>query len=108
MRASTPQEGVVTTDMLDTQGDTPADYSDALYRVYFEVGEWQQVALGAISAFLLERSRDHPAFHFDPASVQRVDHGYALELPMQLIPEVVRALAERNVAVYQVVRRGRV
>ena len=98
----------MTADMLDTQRDTPADYSDALYRVYFEVGEWQQVALGAISAFLLERSRDQPAFHFDPVSVQRLDHGYALELPMQLIPEVVRALAERNVAVYQVVRRGRV
>ncbi|PKH70826.1 hypothetical protein CXF96_13400 [Stenotrophomonas sp. Betaine-02u-21] len=79
-----------------------------MYRVYFEVGEWQRVAREAISAFLLERSRDHPAFHFDPGSLQRVDHGYELDLPMQLVPEVVRALAERNVAVYQVVRRGRV
>lgn len=98
----------MTADPFDTKRDTPADYSDALYRVYFEVGEWQQVAREAISAFLLERSRDHPALHFDPASVQSVDHGYELDLPMQLIPEVVRALGERNVAVYQVLRRGRV
>lgn len=98
----------MTADPCDTKRDTPADYSDALYRVYFEVGKWQQVAREAISAFLLERSRNHPAFHFDPASVQAVDHGYELNLPMQLIPEVVRALADRNVAVYQVLRRGRV
>jgi len=98
----------VTADPFDTKRDTPADYSDALYRVYFEVGEWQRTAFDAISAFLLERSREHPACRFDPASVQAVDHGYELDLPMQLIPEVVRALAERNVAVYQVVRRGRV
>lgn len=43
------------------------------------------MAREAISAFLLERSRDHPALDFDPASVQAVDHCYELDLPMQLI-----------------------
>ncbi|WP_422507677.1 hypothetical protein [Stenotrophomonas sp. GZD-301] len=88
----------------DPTAGTPADYSDRLYRVYIEVGEWQYIARDAITAFLLERSRTHPAFDFTPAALHPRPHGYEVDLPMQLIPELVRALAERNVAVYQVVR----
>lgn len=83
---------------------TPADYSDRLYRVYVEVGEWQHIARDAITALLLDRSRVHPAFDFTPAALHVRPHGYEVDLPMQLIPERVRALAECNVAVYQVVR----
>lgn len=86
--------------------DTPSDYSDALYRVYFEVGEWEGIARDAITAFLVERASDHPAFDFDASLLHARPHGYEVDLPMQLIPEVVRALAEQNVAVYQVVRLG--
>ncbi len=85
---------------------TPADYSNALYRVYVEVGESDFIARDAITAFLVERSADHPAFHFVPEALLARDHGYELDLPMQLIPEVVRALAAANVAVYQVRRLG--
>ena len=85
---------------------TPDDYGDRLYRVYFEVGEWEGIARDAIIAFLVERASDHPAFDFDASLLHARPHGYEVDLPMQLIPEVVRALAERNVAVYQVVRLG--
>jgi hypothetical protein len=85
---------------------TPDDYGDTLYRVYFEVGEWEGIARDAIIAFLVERANDHPAFDFDDSLLHARPHGYEVDLPMQLIPEVVRALAERNVAVYQVVRLG--
>ncbi|MFN4161946.1 MAG: hypothetical protein ACK4FW_08205 [Stenotrophomonas sp.] len=88
----------------DPAQGTPREYSDALYRVYFEVGEWQDIARDAITAFLVERSRDHPAFDFAPAALEVKAHGYEVDLPMQLIPEVVRVLAERNVGIYQVVR----
>ncbi len=92
---------------MDPGHGTPADYSDVLYRVYFEVGEWQQVARTALCDFLLERSQGHPAFHFQPAALRVKPHGYEVNLPMQLIPEVVRALAGRNIAIYQVLRLGR-
>ncbi len=85
---------------------TPDDYGDTLYRVYFEVGEWEGIARDAITAFLVERASDNPAFDFDASLLHARPHGYEVDLPMQLIPEVVRALAERNVGVYQVVRLG--
>lgn len=86
----------------DPQRGTHADYSDTLYRVYFEVGEWQGIAREAMTGFLLERSKDHPAFHFSAELLRSTGQGYEVDLPMQLIPEVVRALVARNVAVYQV------
>lgn len=86
---------------------TPADYGDTLYRVYFEVGEWQGIARDAITAFLLDRHHAHASFSVAPAELRPRPHGYEVDLPMQLIPEVVRVLAERNIAVYQVVRTAR-
>lgn len=91
---------------MDSTAATPADYSDTLYRVYVEVGEWESAARDAITVFLVARSADHPAFHFVPEALRARDHGYELDLPMQLIPEVVRALAAANVAIYQVQRLG--
>jgi len=71
---------------MDATSDPPADYSDALYRVYLEVGETDFTARDAITAFLVERSTDHPAFHF--------------------VPGALRALAAANIAIYQVRRLG--
>jgi hypothetical protein len=76
---------------------TPEDYGDTLYRVYFEVGEWEGIARDAITAFLVERASDNPAFDFDASLLYARPYGYEVDLPMQLIPEVVRALAERRV-----------
>ena len=92
---------------VDPTLDVPAEYNDSLYRVYFEVGEWQNIARDAIIDFLRERSRGHATFQFESAALRARAQGYEVDLPMQLIPEVVRALAERNVAIYQVVRLER-
>lgn len=83
---------------------TPKDYSDVLQRVYFEVGEFEGIARSAIIRFLTERARDHAAFDFDASLLKQRPHGYEVDLPIQLVPEVVRALAAANVAVYQVIR----
>jgi len=91
---------------VDSVHGTPRDYGDTLHRVYFEVGEWEGVARDAITAFLVERARDNPAFDFDASRLHARPHGYEVDRPMQLIPEVVRALADKNMAVYQVVRLG--
>jgi hypothetical protein len=39
--------------------------------------------------------------------IQVLAHGYALELPIQCVPEIVRLLVAENIAVYQVVRLAR-
>ncbi|MET0290557.1 MAG: hypothetical protein ABW178_13090 [Pseudoxanthomonas sp.] len=89
----------------DTLG-TPLDYTDTVYRVSLELGEHEDVGRGVIERFLAVRGRDVPALARGADAVSRVPYGYALDLPMQLIPELVRALAQANVAVYQVVRLG--
>ena len=79
---------------LETQG-TPRDYSSAMYRVYFEVGEHQGMAKRAIEAYLgPERSKN----------LTVLPYGYECELAIQCVPDIVRELAEHNIAVYQVVR----
>ncbi|MEK0266737.1 hypothetical protein QT383_11510 [Stenotrophomonas rhizophila] len=55
---------------------TPDDYGDTLYRVYLEVGDWEGIARDAITAFLVERASDHPAFHFDASQLHARPHGY--------------------------------
>jgi len=77
---------------------TPRDYSEDLYRVYFEVGEYEDMALKVLLEFLTEegiRSLNKQAF------------GYDVLLPIQVVPEVVRALITANIAVYQVVRQDK-
>ncbi len=74
---------------------TPLDYSSAMYRVYFEIGEHQGIAKHAIEAYLgPERSKNLVA----------LPYGYECELAIQCVPDIVRELAQQNIAVYQVVR----
>lgn len=74
---------------------TPLDYTSDVYRVYFEVREHEGMVKEIISDFLgAERAK----------KVATLAHGYEIELPIQCIPEVVKLLTDRNIAVYQVVR----
>ena len=74
---------------------TPLDYTNDVYRVYFEVPNATNEAKKIISAFIgAERSE----------TIVTLAHGYEVELPIQCVPEVVRLLANSNIAVYQVVR----
>ena len=77
-----------------TQG-TPLDYSSAMYRVYFEVGEHKGMAKQAIETYLgPERSKNLTA----------LPYGYECELAIQCVPDIVRELAQKNIAIYQIVR----
>ena len=74
---------------------TPLDYTNDVYRVYFEVPDATHEAKIIISSFLgQERSE----------KIVTLAHGYEVELPIQCIPDVVRLLTHANIAVYQVVR----
>ncbi|WP_462078868.1 hypothetical protein [Luteimonas sp. RIT-PG2_3] len=85
---------------------TPDDYSDTRHRVYFEIGEHAGVGQRVIERFLQTRCRDLPGMPEEGWRAIRAGHGYQVDVPIQLVPEIVRALAQDNVAVYQVVRIG--
>ncbi len=74
---------------------TPLDYTSDVYRVYFEVREHEGVVKEIMSDFLGTKRA---------TKIATLAHGYEIELPIQCIPEVVKLLADRNIAVYQVVR----
>ena len=74
---------------------TPKDYTDDLYLVYFEVAEHEGKAKRILEDFLGENRK---------GIIQTHAHGYLVEIAMQCIPEIVRSLANKNIAVYQVIR----
>jgi hypothetical protein len=86
---------------------TPQDYSDSLYHVYFEIGEYQGLGKEAIERFLPTRCNAGQGQLAESSRIKQVAYGYEVDIPIQVIPEIVRELSKRNVAVYQVVRTAR-
>lgn len=84
----------------------PGDYTDALHRVYFEVGEHEGFVKDVITQFLFSRVECEAALQRSLPMHTETASGYEVVLPVQLIPELVRELVERNVAVFQVIHRG--
>jgi len=78
---------------------TPRDYSHGMYKVYFEVAEWEDNAYKVITEYLgPERSE----------RVVKLDYGYEVELAIQCVPTLVQLLNDSGVGVYQVVRYAKV
>ncbi|AQP98926.1 hypothetical protein H5154_17690 [Pseudoalteromonas sp. SR44-5] len=75
--------------------DTPKDYSEDMYKFYFEVGEWKGEALTIISSFL---------GHYHSKNITKLEFGYELIMPIQCVPDLVSLLIEKNIAIYQIVR----
>ena len=74
---------------------TPRDYTSDIYKVYLEVGKTDDVILNILTDYMgVDKARN----------IIVLTHGYELELPIQVIPEVVSLLSKKNIAVYQVVR----
>ena len=74
---------------------TPRDYTSDIYKVYLEVGKTDDVILNILTDYMgVDKARN----------IIVLTHGYELELPIQVIPEVVSLLSKNNIAVYQVVR----
>lgn len=97
-------ENIMVSGHVEPHHGTPYDYSDTFYRVYFEVGEWQNIARDAINDFMVERSRAYRHWTHSPDDLHRCEHGYELDLPNQIIPELAQTLSARNLLVYQIVR----
>jgi hypothetical protein len=84
---------------VTTHIGTPRDYSEDLYRFYFELIDNNNVARGIIIQFLGEERA---------TNLTAVDYGYEFNIPIQCAPEIVRLLQKRDIAIYQVVRLGKV
>ena len=69
---------------------SPKEYSDAIYLVYFELYKTSKTFKKIIPKHC--------------KIVSEAEFGYICEVSMQGIPEIVRSLALKNHAVYQIVR----
>ena len=74
---------------------TPLDYTTDLYRFYFEVSKHDDAAKKIILKYIGPEKSE---------SLIELTHGYEVELAIQCVPDIVRELANANIAVYQVVR----
>lgn len=74
---------------------TSRDYTEDVYKVYFEVGEYKETALNILATYLGE-DKAH--------SITKLAHGYELEIPIQCVPDIASLLCEGGVGIYQIVR----
>jgi len=78
---------------------TPLDYTEDLYRFYFEIRDTNGAAEQELNRFLgRERANN----------LCRLTHGFEMDLPIQCVPDLIRVLSAKNIAIYQVVRYAKV
>jgi hypothetical protein len=77
---------------------TPHDYSESMYRFYLELADRSPTARSIIEAVL-------PQHH--AADIVELDYGFEFEMPIQVAPDLIRALAGNNIAVYQLLRMAK-
>ena len=78
---------------------TPLDYTEDLYRFYFEIRDAHGVVERTLNRFL---GSDHAK------RLHRLTHGFEMDLPIQSVPDLIRSLSGENIAIYQVVRHAKV
>ncbi|MCD5323436.1 MULTISPECIES: hypothetical protein [Pontibacillus] len=69
---------------------SPLDYSGERFPVYFEVSDLEAVYTVLESLQFV-------------GQIEAREHGYIVSIAMQQIPEVVRTLAQENIAIYAVI-----
>lgn len=74
---------------------TPLDYTTDVYRVYFEVADVDDTVYTLLQDFAGADRAD---------TILCLAHGYELELPIQCVPDIVKMISSKNIAIYQVVR----
>lgn len=78
---------------------TPKNYSEDMYKVYFEVEEREGIALDILKSFVGHSHSRH---------ILHLESGYELAMPIQCIPDVVRLLSQKDIAIYQIIRAERI
>jgi|JI10StandDraft_1071094.scaffolds.fasta_scaffold13272_13 hypothetical protein len=75
--------------------NTPGDYSDRRYRVYFELVDVDRAAWQIIADYI---------GHDRANEIETRRFGYAVDVPLQAVPDIVLRFAAAHIGVYQVVR----
>lgn len=75
--------------------NTPRDYSDDRYRVFFELVDVDRAAWQIIADYI---------GHDRAGEIETQRFGYTVDVPLQAVPDIVLRLAAAHIAVYQVVR----
>lgn len=78
---------------------TPKDYSEDMYKIFFELGEWEGIALDILTSFVGNSHSKH---------ILQLEFGYELAMPIQCVPEVIKLLSQKNIAIYQIVRGDKI
>ena len=78
---------------------TPLDYTEDLYRFYFEIRDTDGTAERLLKEFLGDKRAER---------MQRLTHGFEMDLPIQSVPDLIRIISAKNIAIYQVVRYAKV
>ncbi len=73
---------------------TPRDYSEDIYKVYFEVEGSERVILDILKTIV-----GYPYSKY----ILHLEFGYELGMPIQCIPELVRLLSRLKILVYLVI-----
>ena len=79
----------------DSDLGTPHDYSERMYRFYLELADCSPTTRSIVETFL-------PQHQATP--IVELDYGFEFEMPIQVAPDLIRALATNSIAVYQLVR----
>jgi hypothetical protein len=82
-------------DHMSESINTPRDYSEDMYRFFFEIVDNSGTVKQMISNFLGEENSK---------SLAAVAYGYEFDMPIQCAPDLIRLLAMENIGIYQVVR----
>lgn len=75
---------------LEQVKGTPFDYSDDKITVYFEIADKQSV----------RRIMEDISF-ID--NIEDLEYGFEVKIAIQQIPEVIRSLSQKNIAIYAVI-----
>jgi hypothetical protein len=70
---------------------TPKDYTDDMYKVYFEVADVEEKIFNLLEIYSY-------------APIEKLTNGYEAVLHIQMIPDIIRVISSRNIAIYQVIR----
>ena len=70
---------------------TPKDYTDDIYKVYFEVADIEEKIFNILKTY-------------SSTAVEKLTHGYEAVLHIQIVPDIIREISSHNIAIYQVIR----
>jgi len=74
---------------------TPKDYTSDYYKFYFELMDYKNIAYEILLLFTNDK-------------IIKLSYGYEVILNIQMIPDIVKEIASKNIAIYQIIRYAKI